>query len=52
MNIKKRGEMKGQLTLFEIAPEIVPNKRSYKSTAEHKPGDYLEDFGETRGAVI
>lgn len=44
--------MKGQLSLFDIAPEIIPQRRAFKPTAEHKPGDYLEDFGETRGANI
>ena len=44
--------MEGQLSLFEIAPEIIPKKKAYTPTADHKPGDYLEDFGETRGSVI
>ena len=44
-------EMK-QLSLFEVAPEIFPQRKTFTPTAEHKPGDYLEDFGETNGAVI
>lgn len=51
-HIKRSEEMNGQISLFEIAPDIVPNRINYKMTADHKPGDYLEDFGERRGANI
>ena len=40
-----------QMTIFDF-PEVLPGRRTYTPTAEHKPGDYLEDFGETPGMVI